>query len=993
MIEQKTKIFLKDYNKFLDLDTNGYPLEFSYSINDIRNFGSINTAMSKTITLPGTNNNNEIFGNLFDINVEDFTFNLNARTDVIVYQNDDIVFQGYLQLEKINKFFDNTNYSLSVNYEVKIYEITADFFNKIKASKLEDLDYSKQSHQFYLSAITQSYNHTYLDHYTYPLLFKKNDGTVTGDTRLVNDFRPAIYIKSIFDKIFFNAGYSYESNFLNSDFFKNLIVLGGNDVIQEDTTLVDRQIKLRRNTSLIYEIRYDKENSKIDFLNNEYLYQYPPDLILKYKLNTSSDIENLTPGDFEPIFVNKLPFQYKDSDTLNQVSLPYVFTSAYDGSADFKINADFSIVYKNLDDWNYLKESGLNAASVNFYIAKKTSSTLGTLTKKTANGDNVSMDTNKILVKQITIDIPIQYTVVNTDGTENLKNYFPTFLEKQISFQIPFSLDILFEKLDLLKGEEYYFYWSFNIPIDYYPVPNDPGKPKKKRPNLDITLQFDNLTIDNSITRVIGEGDIVKLEKYLPKDTLQTDFFKGISQMFNLYFERIKDKDNTYRIEPRDDFYNNDYKILDWSKKIDNTEKSLSYLTEILNKRYIFSFEDSDETWYADYKKETGYNYGYKVINFNNAYLSGEYVIQPMFYPTATLFDGNNYVPAIDITDSSKLGIRILYAKKSNGYYRVKALKELSTILTNPLNRYTTYSFNEYIQALNTDDINNPTFSLNWENPDYDFCKSLKYSNATLYEKYWSNFINQIANSKLLTAKFNLTSKDINELQFNDRIWINDSYYILQTIEDYTLNDELLTTCTLLKMDDSLIFKQTNNEVFEKNYPEKYKLFNSINQKKTWTIPTYDDYSKNNSITNTKDSLFIGGKNNTVTSNSSRTILQGNDNYVDSPNTTIIASNNNVVNKSKKTKGGEYESTIIIGSNNNVITDDARIIIGGYIFPSNGGDIIQGFNLVDGGEDIVVDKFSPFSANIIDGGEDEVRALPGAQSSVGYIDGGETNFS
>ena len=40
----------------------------TFAIDDIKDFGSRNTTYSKTIILPGTQRNNRIFGNIWDLN-------------------------------------------------------------------------------------------------------------------------------------------------------------------------------------------------------------------------------------------------------------------------------------------------------------------------------------------------------------------------------------------------------------------------------------------------------------------------------------------------------------------------------------------------------------------------------------------------------------------------------------------------------------------------------------------------------------------------------------------------------------------------------------------------------------------------------------------------------------------------------------------------------------------------------------------------------------
>ena len=61
----RTEIYIE--NQRLDL-TQDISAELTISIDEIQDFGSRNTTFSKTVVLPGNQNNNQIFGNIFDFN-------------------------------------------------------------------------------------------------------------------------------------------------------------------------------------------------------------------------------------------------------------------------------------------------------------------------------------------------------------------------------------------------------------------------------------------------------------------------------------------------------------------------------------------------------------------------------------------------------------------------------------------------------------------------------------------------------------------------------------------------------------------------------------------------------------------------------------------------------------------------------------------------------------------------------------------------------------
>ena len=66
--------------------------------------------------------------------------------------------------------------------------------------------------------------------YYYPLI---DYGNVSTDKHNYSylAFRPAFYVREIMDKIITNAGYTYSSNFFNSDFFNSLIIPNNQKVL------------------------------------------------------------------------------------------------------------------------------------------------------------------------------------------------------------------------------------------------------------------------------------------------------------------------------------------------------------------------------------------------------------------------------------------------------------------------------------------------------------------------------------------------------------------------------------------------------------------------------------------------------------------------------------------------------------------------------------------------------------------------------------------
>ena len=96
--------------------TNDNLIIFTYQQSDYSNPTSIKNSYTKSVTLPGTKNNNKIFNEIyrFDYQQNELTFNPSKRVQFCIYSNGTILEQGYLKLTKINIQGDYKEYSVSL---------------------------------------------------------------------------------------------------------------------------------------------------------------------------------------------------------------------------------------------------------------------------------------------------------------------------------------------------------------------------------------------------------------------------------------------------------------------------------------------------------------------------------------------------------------------------------------------------------------------------------------------------------------------------------------------------------------------------------------------------------------------------------------------------------------------------------------------------------------------------------------------------------------
>ena len=217
----------------------GLDFSFNYSIADIREPDKRSTEYTKTIKCPGTQNNDELFGHIYDFNIGnnydptetnlEVNFNPNKKATVDVSHDGIRVMRGSMQLRRIVK--KKTGYTYEVVFVGQLVNIFSVLGNKsISGNDSEGVDYidfSDLDHTYNMEAQQASWTTPIGAGYVYPMVDhgKSLDFTVTGNRRYrVGDLNPALYAKEILDRIFTFAGFSYTSTFFDSDFFKRLII-------------------------------------------------------------------------------------------------------------------------------------------------------------------------------------------------------------------------------------------------------------------------------------------------------------------------------------------------------------------------------------------------------------------------------------------------------------------------------------------------------------------------------------------------------------------------------------------------------------------------------------------------------------------------------------------------------------------------------------------------------------------------------------------------
>jgi hypothetical protein len=263
---ENTKLILVGYGE-LDV-TNDVPIVLSFSLADIQDLSKRNAAFSKTITLAGSKNNMEILSHLYNVNVEfdTATFPIDRKIPAYILQNDVVVLQGFFKLQNVKKLSpSDVSYDENIEFEAVVFGGQGSFYDYIKDNNLSDVDLSAFNHILNLENVLASSAYTHTEGFKY--IFQYN----TAPYYAIEQMRPSLYVKSIWDRIFSLAGYSYvmDNQFETEVFEKLLIPFNAKDLKITPQQQLERSAKVGYTDALnpfpnaFIDSIYQQENSTI----------------------------------------------------------------------------------------------------------------------------------------------------------------------------------------------------------------------------------------------------------------------------------------------------------------------------------------------------------------------------------------------------------------------------------------------------------------------------------------------------------------------------------------------------------------------------------------------------------------------------------------------------------------------------------------------------------------------------------------------------------
>jgi hypothetical protein len=735
----------------INLKINGHDMPVMFSdegvrlnkkIYDIEEIGTRWGDWSKTIKVASSPESDDVFSYYFNVNStinstdENFApdFNPNLKAPASIYVDGIPVIDGYAQLNKVTY-----NQDKEIVYNLTVYSSFKNFFEDIENKFLEDLDLSDLDHTYSIPNITGSWSVANSSGgYVYPMIDYGIQNTAYWRDK---DFKPAIFVKQYWDRIFDEAGYTYTSDFLNSDPFNKLIVPAEYDIDLSDQTIRDRQFYVGRSTS----------DQTINTLINK---------------NTSvwgSVTSQMVFNDDSGNFYNTSGSKYS---TVNGIFTPSTWSGLYKFKA--KITAKLKYVgaggFGNNGALNYTNDIGVvlydNLNAIGVVVAKATLTGLNFANGVISTNDESASST-------ITFETP------PIRVTKNHSVYLVPLVpnEWQIPVDSQADLDFILE-----TGSEFgavLAQTTVAIGEDIEMSQTAPDEVKQKDFVKSIIEMF-NLYVqvdENNPQNLIIE----------PRDNFFTDEKEDITTLIDVGREQeiqpmalLKANRYEWSYQEDNDHENKVYKFM-WQEDYGMYRKDV--LNDFLyqTKKVSVIFAPTPLINYPKNSNQTGNDRIISVIKFEDA-LTGKNISKQK--PRILYWGG-----LLDTEDQWRLiptdGTAVPYWMQSQYPY--------SGHLDEPYDPNIDLNFGVPRSVFYDNVIGG--------------IDELSYTDANLYNVYWRRWMEEITDkeSKVLTCYVNLNPESYFDLSFRKLYFIKDAVYRLLEVNDYDLQGGSTTKCKFLK--------------------------------------------------------------------------------------------------------------------------------------------------------------------------------------------------
>lgn len=226
-----------DLSQALDIEqTTDFPLAITYSIKDVQEPSSSKGSFSKTFTIPATGNNNEILKGIYSDSIYD-AYQYVEDYDAQIFIDGMLVLQGKFNIK------GTTYNNIPESYECVVFGENYKWVNALSELNLCDIDFTAGN--FFPSApSTATFGRDAMvdtwsfgqagetiggvqTHIVYPLVNTGKWNFTDAGVPFVSpsDMSPAFYFYDMIKCIFAAQGYTIDSDFFETEYFKRLLSL------------------------------------------------------------------------------------------------------------------------------------------------------------------------------------------------------------------------------------------------------------------------------------------------------------------------------------------------------------------------------------------------------------------------------------------------------------------------------------------------------------------------------------------------------------------------------------------------------------------------------------------------------------------------------------------------------------------------------------------------------------------------------------------------
>lgn len=335
-----------------------------------------------------------------------------------------------------------------------------------------------------------------------------------------------------------------------------------------------------------------------------------------------------------------------------------------------------------------------------------------------------------------------------------------------------------------------------------------------------VTLEASNNFNEGRRTslQVIAEtalGDYeVGVAENLP-EMKQIDYLTSLQKMYNLVFVPDPNKPNHLLIDTFEN-YQASGANKDWTNKIDyGKDVNIKPTTDLQSQVYEWSHKEGKDFISLEVQKSLDRVYGrQRIVESDNDFATGELVIQTGFAPYILSLIPQTDTPLFRGLSADGTGVQdplpmLAYWCGTSSSYGTISIRDEDDDIT-PVAGIPFFSnYNSDDPQLTDNDLN---FGV--ERPLYSIAVNPR---DTLYIRFWAQYVTELYSStaRILTCSVRLNEADIADLQFNDQVYINDSFYRILSVS-FDANEPSVAKAQLIKkLDDLAICADTPTSLLE----------------------------------------------------------------------------------------------------------------------------------------------------------------------------------